>query len=92
MGQQQHEARHAQPFALTGRDELVDDYLRAVGEVAELCFPQHQRVRLGQAVAIFEAEHRLLRQHGVDDFEVRLILGKMFERREFLLVHLVHQH
>ncbi len=57
--QQQHEAGHAQPFALAGGDELVDHDLRAVGEIAELRLPQHERVRLGEAVTIFEAEHGL---------------------------------
>jgi hypothetical protein len=38
--QQQHEAVGAQPLGLAGGDVLVDDDLRAVGEVAELRFPQ----------------------------------------------------
>ena len=33
------------PLLLAGGDELVDDRLRAVDEVAELRLPQHQRVR-----------------------------------------------
>ena len=74
--QQEHETRHAQPFALAGGDELVDDDLRAVGEVAELRLPQHERVGLGEAVAIFEAEHGLLGEHGVDDLELRLPLTR----------------
>src|SRR5579875_8412 len=37
--QQADEARHAQPFAFPGRDELVEDDLRAVCEVAELRLP-----------------------------------------------------
>ena len=41
--QQADEARHAQPLALARRDELVEHHLRAVGEVAELRFPQRQR-------------------------------------------------
>ena len=36
--------RHAQPLRFAGADELVDDDLRAVGEVAELGLPDHQRV------------------------------------------------
>jgi hypothetical protein len=44
--QQADEARHAQPLALARRDELVEHHLRAVGEIAELRFPQRQRVRL----------------------------------------------
>jgi hypothetical protein len=80
------EARHAQPLALARRDELVEHHLRAVGEVAELRLPQRQRVRLGQRVAVLEAEHRLFRQHRVDDLVARLALLQMVERRVALLV------
>jgi len=38
MGQHADEAGHAQPLALARRDELVEQHLRAVGEVAELRF------------------------------------------------------
>ena len=71
--QQADEAGHAQPFALARGDELVEHHLRAVGEIAELRLPQRQRVRLGERVAVFEAEHRLFRQHRVDDLEARLL-------------------
>ncbi len=69
MRQQHHEAAHAQPFAFARKDELVDDDLRAIGEIAELRFPQHERVRLGHRVSIFEAEHGRFGQHAVDDLE-----------------------
>jgi hypothetical protein len=44
VGQQQHEAALLAPLVLGGGDELVDDDLAAVDEVAELRLPQHQRV------------------------------------------------
>ena len=62
MRQQHHEAGHAQPFHLARRNELIDNDLRAVREIAELRFPKNQRLRLRKAVAIFEAEHSLFRQ------------------------------
>ena len=40
--QQQHHGRQLAPLGLAGADELVDDRLRAVDEVAELALPQHQ--------------------------------------------------
>src|SRR5262245_49177437 len=92
MRQQEDEPRHAEPFALARGNELIDDDLRAVGEIAELRFPQHERVRLGEAVPVLEAEHGLFRQHRVDDFERRLAFGQVLERGVFLLVLLVHQH
>ena len=44
------------PLGLAGRDELVDQHLGHVGEVAELGFPEHQRVARLDAVAVLEAE------------------------------------
>ncbi len=41
--QQQRDAGQQAPLGFAGGDELVDDDLRAVGEVAELRFPQHER-------------------------------------------------
>ena len=73
-------------FRLARRDELVDDHLRAVGEIAELRLPQRQRVRLGQRVAVLEAEHGLLRQHRVDDLEAALPVGEVLERDVAVLV------
>ena len=78
--QQAHEAGHAQPFAFTRADELVEHDLRAVGEIAELRFPQGQRVGFGQRVAVFEPKHRVFRQHGVDDFVLRLTFADVVER------------
>ena len=40
--QQHDETAHAQPFRLARAEELVDDDLRAIGEIAELRLPQHQ--------------------------------------------------
>src|ERR1700691_5804389 len=62
MRQQADEARHTQPFALTRRDELVEDHLRAVGEIAELRLPDGKRVRLGKWITIFAPEDGLLRE------------------------------
>ena len=90
--QQADEAGHAQPLALARRDELVEHHLRAVGEVAELRFPQRQRVRLGERIAIFEAEHRLFREHRVDDLVVGLRRRQIVERDVAGLVALVVEH
>jgi hypothetical protein len=54
--EQQRDAAEQPPFVFGGGDELIDDDLRAVGEVAELRFPQDERFRVVAAVAVFEAE------------------------------------
>src|SRR5208337_3755095 len=90
--QQAYEARHAQPLAFAGRNELVEHDLRAVGEVAELRLPHDERVRLGQRIAVFEPEHRLFRQHRVDDLVPRLAVADVVERDVARLGVLVDQH
>ena len=62
--EQQHETAHALPLGVGGGDELVDDHLGAVREVAELRLPERQRRRVGEAVAVLEAEHRRPRRAG----------------------------
>ena len=61
------------PFRLGGGDELVDDDLRAVGEVTELRFPQREHARVGERIAVVEAEHGELGEEGVVDTELRLL-------------------
>lgn len=43
--QEQRQARDPAPLGFASGDELVDHHLRAVGEVAELRFPDAQRIR-----------------------------------------------
>ena len=94
--QHQRDAVDAAPFHFADGDELVDDDLRAVDEVAELAFPDRQRVRLGARVAVLETEHRFFRQDRVDDDERRLAVGHVAQRHVGavvpLLAVLVVQH
>ena len=85
VGEQQHEAAALAPLVLGGDDELVDDRLRAVAEVAELRFPAHERVAVGDRVAVLEAERRELREHRVVDHERRGVVAEVRERRVLLL-------
>ena len=92
MRQQADEARHAQPLALARRDELVEEHLRAIGEIAELGFPHDKRIGLGEGVAIFEAEHRLFREHRIDDLETGLPVANVVQRHVARLRLLIDQH
>ena len=49
--------------------ELVDDDLGAVEEVAELRLPHHERAVLGHRVAELEAHHRRFREQAVVHLE-----------------------
>ena len=88
--QQQHDAAEAAPLGFARGDELVDDDLGAVGEIAELRFPDHQRVRLGRGVAVFEGHHRFFAEQRVDDLDVGVGadgLQRHVVRAAFLVVH-----
>lgn len=54
--QQQHETALVAPLVLAAHDEVVDQVLRDVCEVAELRLPDRQRVVVGQRVAVLEAQ------------------------------------
>jgi hypothetical protein len=76
--------RRALPLRLAAHDELVDDHLGAVREVAELGLPEAEHVRVVERVAVVEAEDGRLGQEGVVDAEARLIRVEVLERRVFL--------
>ena len=54
--QQEHQRRRQAPLGAARGDELVDDDLRAVDEVAVLRFPHDQPARLLHVVAELEAD------------------------------------
>ena len=92
VGQQHHQAAQAQPLRFARGDELVDDDLGAVGEIAELGFPQDQRVGLGERIAVFEAEHRHFGERRIDDLEQCLVRRQVLQRQVFGLGLLIDQH
>ena len=67
--QHQRDAVDAAPLHFARGDELVDHHLGAVDEVAELRFPDHQRVGVVGGVAVLEAQHRFFGQDRVDHDE-----------------------
>ena len=60
VGEKQHEAGEQVPLGFSGGDELIDDGLRDVHEVAELRLPEDESLGIVAAVAVFEAEYALL--------------------------------
>ena len=53
---------------------------------------KNERVRLGERIAVFEAEHRLFRQHRVDDFVARLAVADVVQRDVTRFSFLIDQH
>ena len=78
--QEQDERRRLAPLRAAGRDELVDDHLRAVDEVAVLRLPQHEALRLLHVVAELEADACVLRQRAVANLEGRRGLRQRLQR------------
>ena len=56
VGKKQDEAGEQAPLGFSGGDELIDDRLRNVDEVAELSFPEDEGFGIIAAVSVFEAE------------------------------------
>ena len=74
VGQEHDQAAGPAPLRLGRGDELVDDDLGAVGEVAELGLPHDEHVGLVERVAVVEAEHGGLGEQAVVDAELGLAL------------------
>mmetsp|Transcript_26512 Transcript_26512/g.60376 ORF Transcript_26512/g.60376 Transcript_26512/m.60376 type:complete len:417 (-) Transcript_26512:1359-2609(-) len=70
--QQHGEGGLLQPLVLACADELVEHHLCRVGEVAELCLPYDQSVRVLVAVAQLETQHSVLCQDGIAGNEALL--------------------
>src|SRR6185503_14627643 len=75
MRQQENQAASAQPLGLARRDKLIDDDLRAVGEIAELRLPQHEAFRVGERVTILETENPELRKGTIANLETATLDG-----------------
>ena len=84
--QQQRQAGRLPPLRQPGDDELVDDDLGAVHEVAVLRLPQHERLRRRDRVAVLEAEGRVLAERRVVDLEGGCGLRQVLERHVALAV------
>ena len=91
VGKKQDEAGEQAPLGFAGGDELIDDGLRDVDEIAELRFPENERFGIVAAVSVFEAEHARLGKRRVVDFAARLAGCDVFQRHVFVLVFNVDQ-
>src|SRR5713226_133619 len=90
--QKLHDAGRQIPFIFTCADELVDDDLRAVRKIAELRFPENERLGIVAAKAVFETEAASLGKRRVVDFAERLIGRKMGERNVIVFGHRIDQN
>ena len=78
--QQQDQRRALPPFHPRRGDELVENHLRAVEEIAVLRLPHHQARRLLHVVSVLESDHGVLGQRAVVDLEGRTRLRQRLQR------------
>src|SRR6202790_1046519 len=89
--QEQYDAGGQIPFVFTGADELVDDHLRAVGEIAELRLPQNERFRIVAAEPILETDAASLREGGIVNLAKRLLARQVRKRDVVVLGFRINQ-
>src|SRR5690349_5935148 len=70
--QQQNEAARLIPLRFGRNDELVDNDLPAIYEIAKLGLPHYKRERIGNAIAEFEAHGGEFAQQAVHYLEFGL--------------------
>jgi hypothetical protein len=93
VGQQQDDARSALPLRFAADEELVDDDLGSVGEIAELRFPHDQHLGIVERVAVVETEHGRLGKQRIVDAEAGLLRGiEVVQRRVARARLVVVQH
>ena len=90
--QEQDHARALSPLLLGARDELVDDGLGAVREVAELRLPEDESIGPFDGVPILEPDCGVLAQERVVDPELRLLVAQVREGQPLLAVLAVVEH
>src|SRR4051794_6050068 len=80
MREQKGQSRRPLPLGFAGGEKLIDDHLCAVCEIAELRFPDHERSRIGEAVAIIESHDGGFGEKTVVDGVATLIGAQVIER------------
>src|SRR5262249_40600286 len=56
--QQEHDSAGPLPFRFCRDDELIDDRLRAIGEITELRFPEAEHFWVVERVTVIKPKHR----------------------------------
>ena len=92
MGQQHGQPAQSAPFVLPTGNKLIDHHLSAVGEITKLGFPHHEAAWGRGGIAIFERQHRLLREQRIIDPEGRLLRAQLLQGNIGLTVALTVKH
>ncbi len=80
VGEEESQAGGGAPFRFGGGDVLIDLGLGAVGEIAELSFPEDEHIWAVEGVTVIEAENGSFGEGAIVDTERSLIFREVFER------------
>ncbi len=80
------------PFRFRRRQELIEYHLRAVGEIAELRFPDHKHLRIAERIAVLKPDAGSFSQRTVVNAKPRLVRLEMVERVIPLTGGLIEEH
>src|SRR5947209_3975053 len=80
VGQKKHQPAWLVPLRFRGDQKLVDNDLRTIREVAELCFPENQGQRIGDTVAELKAHGGVLTQQTINELKPRLVRTEVLQR------------
>src|ERR1051326_3326339 len=86
MRQQKNQPAESPPFFFGAGDKLVDDRLGDIAEIAELRLPQHQGVRIVQAIAVLEAQHPRFGKRAVENLHRSLLGREVLERHPTMTI------
>src|SRR5579885_3120491 len=92
MRQEEDDAGGEIPFVLAGADELINDDLRAVCEIAELGLPEHKGFGIVAAEAVLEAEAAGLGEGRIVNFAESLIAREVGKCEVVVLGLRVNEH
>lgn len=92
MRKTHHEPRALEPLPLARSDELIDDALRVIREIAELRFPNRQTLRRDEGITQFETERAEFGQGGIAHDERRLVRPEVVQGDVLRLVLLIVDH
>src|SRR5690606_29277798 len=90
--QKKNNAGTLSPFLFSARNGLVDDCLRAIGEVAELGLPQYESVCALYRVAILEPECGIFAEKRIVNPQSGLRFREVSQRQPFLPICAIVQY
>ena len=77
--QQQNKSAGLIPFRFRRAQELINNDLRAIDEIAELGFPKNESQRVGHAIAELKTHHRIFTEQAVNGLKLDLVWLQVLE-------------